>query len=307
MDLHCEEFQNLLMKYFIARIDIKNTGNVQNNVSIIHANKFNANIYYPSWFENNHGKGMVIQSDCGVLDFELKCVNDGILKILLRAIVHRDKKGNRFPVYIDYTKLSINGTDILKKNKLVNYDAPYLFEQKVKDSEIIKIHVEWMPFNENSDFVNPMSSIHKKNLDFNFIKNSGDDSNIADAHNIYHFPDSPIHTEIDLSYMRPLKREKVLKNFNAFLYRDELSAISYDDALVLPGNNGKGGVIDCNGHLVEESASVWFGGAYDVEDNQIEYDERTVVFLGEYSASTWGHAHASLFVRLVLSVSKREC
>lgn len=78
--------------------------------------------------------------------------------------------------------------------------------------------------------------------------------------------------------MRPLKREKVQEKFNAFRHLDELSAVSYDDALVLPGNNRKGGVIDCNGQLVEESTSAWFGGAYDVDDQTIEYDERTVVF-----------------------------
>ena len=155
-----------------------------------------------------------------------------------------------------------------------------------------------MPFN-NGEFENLILAIQKENSDSNFIKNRVDDSNISDdAQTIYRFQDSPIPTEIDLSYMRPLKREKVQEKFNAFHHRDELSAVSYDDALVLPGNNRKGGVIDCNGQLVEESRSSWFGGAYDVEDDQtIEYDERTVVFLGEYATGTWGHAHVSLLVR----------
>ena len=135
-----------------------------------------------------------------------------------------------------------------------------------------------MPFN-NGEFENLILAIQKENSDSNFIKNRVDDSNISDdAQTIYRFQDSPIPTEIDLSYMRPLKREKVQEKFNAFRHLDELSAVSYDDALVLPGNNRKGGVIDCNGQLVEESTSAWFGGAYDVDDQTIEYDERTVVF-----------------------------
>lgn len=108
--------------------------------------------------------------------------------------------------------------------------------------------------------------------------------------------------------MRPLKRQKVREKFNDFLYRDELSAISYEDATVLPGcNRHAGGVIDCNGQLVEESISVWFGGAYDVgEDQTIEHDERTVVFLGEYATRTWGHAHASLLVRFWFCMSQND-
>lgn len=103
-----------------------------------------------------------------------------------------------------------------------------------------------------------------------------------------------------------MKRQKVQEKFNAFRCRDELSAVSYDDAIVLPGNNRKGGVIDCNGQLVEESTSAWFGGAYDVDDQTIEHDERTVVFLGEYATSTWGHAHVSLLVRFWYCLSQNE-
>ena len=95
------------------------------------------------------------------------------------------------------------------------------------------------------------------------IKNSKIKSD--DEQVVYYFKNSPISTEIDLSYMRPLKREKVREKFNTFCYRDELSAVSYEDALVLPGNNQLGGVIDSSGQFVEASKTLWFGGAYDVE------------------------------------------
>ena len=150
-------------------------------------------------------------------------------------------------------------------------------------------------------------------LDFEFEENAFDknykkftDFKSYDEPVIYSFQDNPVSTEIDLSYMRPLKRQKVQEKFNTFLHRDELSAVSYDDAIVLPGNNRKGGVIDCNGQLVEESTSAWFGGAYDVDDQTIEHDERTVVFLGEYATSTWGHAHVSLLVRFWYCLSQNE-
>ena len=150
-------------------------------------------------------------------------------------------------------------------------------------------------------------------LDFKFDENAFDneykkfkDFKSDDAQVIYSFQNTSLSTEIDLSYMRPLKRQKVQEKFNAFRHRDELSAASYDDAIVLPGNNRKGGVIDCNGQLVEESTSAWFGGAYGVDDQTIEHDERTVVFLGEYATSTWGHAHVSLLVRFWYCLSQNE-
>ena len=37
------------MKYFTARIDIKNTGNVQNNIFIISLDDLSAKINYPSY------------------------------------------------------------------------------------------------------------------------------------------------------------------------------------------------------------------------------------------------------------------
>ena len=50
------KFQNLLMKYFTARIYIKNLGDIQNNIFIINQDDLNANINHPPWFENDYGK-----------------------------------------------------------------------------------------------------------------------------------------------------------------------------------------------------------------------------------------------------------
>ena len=69
---------------------------------------------------------------------------------------------------------------------------------------------------------------------------------------------------------------------------DELRVVSYDGAIILYGNNREGGVIDCNGQMVETSIITGFGRAYDVDDQTIEHDERTVVFLGEYATSHGG-------------------
>ena len=159
-----------------------------------------------------------------------------------------------------------------------------------------------------SDYFDRITNPLKRMLgSFRSDKKSAYRSNANDTHSFYRFPDSQLSTEIDLSYMRPLKREKVIEKFDTFRYRDDLSAASYEDALILPGKGRKGGVFDSNGNFVEDSKSKWFGGTYNLEDNQsIDYDERTVVFLGEYAASVWGHAFISLLVRFWYCHSQEE-
>lgn len=65
----------------------------------------------------------------------------------------RDKNNVRFPVYIDFTKLMVNGESIFNNHILVCVDKPYMFEKKVNDSEIIDLHIEWLPFNNSCTYV----------------------------------------------------------------------------------------------------------------------------------------------------------
>lgn len=146
-----QNFENLLKKYYTARIDIKNRG-VNNNIMVLEINDSNSKIDRPDWFNDSLGSGINIQSSKGTLDFKVKCINDGELKIELRGLDVRDKNGIRFPVYIDYTNLCINGDYIFDSSKLTWHDKPYVFSKSVKDTEIIDIHIEWAPFNFSSDF-----------------------------------------------------------------------------------------------------------------------------------------------------------
>lgn len=106
----------------------------------------------PDWLNDSLGSGIQIHSYLGVLDFKIKCINDGELKIYLRGIDFRDKNGKRFPVYIDYTKFSVNNESLIDGNELTWHDEPYIFSKLVRDSEIVEIHIEWMPFNSSSEF-----------------------------------------------------------------------------------------------------------------------------------------------------------
>lgn len=166
------ETMNLLKKYLTARIDIKNFGNKSNEVKIRKISDLSAFFSYPGWLEDDKGKGLIIQSDLGVLDLELQCVNDGKLQIRLRGLDCLDVHKHRFPVYIDYFNFEVNNEKILKKNTLTWHDEPYDYEKNVKNSDIIKIHLEWKPFNNYSEFNNPNKKIKNKltNLENNIKK-----------------------------------------------------------------------------------------------------------------------------------------
>lgn len=141
-----------LKRYNTARIDIKNFGKNDNNIEILENNDLNLDIIQPSWFKDSSGVGTQIHSDEGILDLKIKCINDGELRITLRSMDVRDRNGKRFPIYIDYTNFSINNKSVLEDNKLICHDAPYTFSKIVQDSEIVDVHIQWMPFNSSSEF-----------------------------------------------------------------------------------------------------------------------------------------------------------
>ena len=146
-----KNFDIYLKKYYTARIDIKNYG-TNNNVEILIISDSNSEISRPDWFNDHFGEGVQIHSFKGDLDLKIKCINQGELKINLRGIDVRDKKGNRFPVYIDYTKFSVNNEEIINGNELTWHDQPYRFSKLVSNSEIVDINVQWMPFSSSSEF-----------------------------------------------------------------------------------------------------------------------------------------------------------
>ncbi|MCR5026158.1 MAG: hypothetical protein K6A34_01770 [Methanobrevibacter sp.] len=144
-------FEFLLKKYYTARIDIKNYGK-NNNILILDNNDENSGVSKPDWFNDCEGSGIMIESSEGILDLKLKCINDGLLKIFLKGPNCNDKNGNRFPIYIDYTDLSVNDKPCFNENQLVWHDKPYVFSKMVCDGEILDIHIQWMPFNPSSEF-----------------------------------------------------------------------------------------------------------------------------------------------------------
>ena len=146
-----DDAKKLLVKYATARIDIKNIGNKNNYIQIINDNP-HMKVSQPGWFSNSEGVGTIIESNEGILKLLIKFIGGGTFKLWLRGIDFRDKQNNRFPIYIDFTTLEINGEKIFEHNMSVCHDLPYVYEKPVVDGEIITLTLKWLPFNEFSEY-----------------------------------------------------------------------------------------------------------------------------------------------------------
>lgn len=144
----------LLKKYITARFDIQNQGDKDNSLEFISSSDTNVKYDSPSWFEQPNGKGIFIQSIATSIDFEIKCKKSGILKLWVKGVDIRDKEGTRFPVWINYTSVTVDGESIIDEPKLVCHDKPLIFSKDVSDNQIIKIHAEWKPFDKTALYKN---------------------------------------------------------------------------------------------------------------------------------------------------------
>ena len=141
---------DMLKKYVTARIDIKNFGTSTNSVELLSGADKLSYCEKPAWFKNEKGEGLVTQSFAGDVDLELKCVGSGDLRISLMGIDFRDKNGVRFPIWIDYNKIMVNGKNLIETPTVVCLEKPIIKYLKVTDGQIVKIHAEWKPFDKTS-------------------------------------------------------------------------------------------------------------------------------------------------------------
>lgn len=150
------------------RIDIKNFGIESNALEITSKN---CKITQPKWSTNIQGVGSVIEGKQLKNIFNIKVINDGILKINFKSI---DKKigGEKVPLWIDYKSIKINGKEILSKPISVWHDKPYCYEMPVKDGQKIALEVE-QQYHEYVDYelknlimeLNPDNDYISKNID----------------------------------------------------------------------------------------------------------------------------------------------
>lgn len=187
-----DENANFLKKFLESRIDIKNYGNETNNIIILNDDNQSLNITQPSWFTDEEGIGTLVGSVKGDLDLSFKCVNDGKLVLAFKSVDFKDKSGNRIPIYIDYTEIVVNDEILVDGSQMAWHDAPFIFEKKVKDGEIINIKTKWEPISYKTNIY--LDTDHEK-LIRNFyearidVKNEGNEDNcliLVDCDSSYH-------------------------------------------------------------------------------------------------------------------------
>lgn len=149
--------------YNTCRLDIFNQGIRENTVELINFSTDNREVSYPDWLNNDLGKGVLLISSANKLDFTIKCVNDGVLNIILKTIFFMDKTSKQIPIYIDYTKLIVNDEVIFDSSNLVTHDENITYMRNVQDGELVNIHIEWKELNYNSS-MRKQAIIKDKNM-----------------------------------------------------------------------------------------------------------------------------------------------
>ena len=119
-----------------SRIDIKNFGNANNAVETTTLAKISA----PVWFANAQGQGQVVESNKKIQSMTIKAIQDGKLILSFKG---QDKRynGTRFPVWVDYKSIKIDGKEILSVPVATWHDKPFRCEMPVKNGQVVKVEV----------------------------------------------------------------------------------------------------------------------------------------------------------------------
>lgn len=131
-----------LLKYNTSRIDLKFDGNNDNKINILDLSD-NTHANMPSWLNETGGEGIILLNAENCIDIKLRCIGTGNLLIKLRGVDFRDKFNNRIPIYINYTKFSVNGIELLDDDILTWHDKPFIYSENIEMSKILDIHIEW--------------------------------------------------------------------------------------------------------------------------------------------------------------------
>ena len=106
-----------------------------------------AKIDMPQWMQKN-GCGYSITAYRGKMKIKVLCKGNGKIRFELRGIDKKNDRKERIPVWIDYTRFSVDGKELLKNPTSAWHDRPHVVSVDVKDGTVIEIYYEWEPVNE---------------------------------------------------------------------------------------------------------------------------------------------------------------
>lgn len=150
-----QQFLRRLKPYITGRIDILKMSRSDNDdFEIVDVSDEKASVTSPAWFQKD-GKGYVIESYAGKLEFIAKSASDGQIKLFFRGLLVVDPKNNtkRIPYWIDYTRFTVNDNVIFGKTTPAWHDKAYKHTMNIKAGEEIKFQVEWLPHRDTRNDV----------------------------------------------------------------------------------------------------------------------------------------------------------
>ena len=128
--------------YNTLRADIKNQGNMTNNIEFIEYGP-NISMNKPDWLKNELGIGYQLEENKGDFNFMFRCINSGKLKVTIRSVDLRDMNNNRVPIPINFTKLIINERTAINQDYLVWHDKPQVFERNCENQQIFCFNLKY--------------------------------------------------------------------------------------------------------------------------------------------------------------------
>lgn len=159
--------KNIEKQLHTARIDIKNNGGSDNDINIVTEN---AKVIKPAWFKNEQGQGAVIENSALTAHIKIMAIEPGTLRLTFRA-PDRRYDGKRFPVYVDYTSIKIDGNELLKEPISAWHDKPFVYEMPVKDGQMVDVIITQRPHKYKAEELgelilklNPNSDYIKQNI-----------------------------------------------------------------------------------------------------------------------------------------------
>lgn len=126
-----------------ALINFKNIGTSENRVEILDISDHECFINKPSWYRNDRGEGIVIESYKRNLSLLIKCIKEGKLEIVLRGADLRDRLSNRIQCCIEYSTVVVNDNEILQKCVIATHDKPCKYYLNVNDNDELYIKINF--------------------------------------------------------------------------------------------------------------------------------------------------------------------
>lgn len=126
-------------KYDTLRVDIKNQGNPGCNVEILAAGPGPLYMESPTWLPG----GVRIESAVKQMMIALRCRGDGELIVWLRGRDVRNAKGERYPVWIDCNRFTVNGRIVFNEVQTVCHDKFYRYSMPVSNGETVELEFTW--------------------------------------------------------------------------------------------------------------------------------------------------------------------